>query len=299
MKRLFALVLVCALCLGSAALAAEWGEGLSPSQPYKGVRAVDLTKEFGYWVFYPSQAQSGKMYAKRFCDVLEVYMPDPGVQLGKGTATLWNAESQPVCVIDFENPEQVQLREMEEEELQSLMWGSGVCLEMYLPISLGMNEEYYVTFEKGVMTTNEGKVECQFIPYDESKPVLQQYWSPMLSDDYGIGSLCYSAAPAEGEEETSEEEAPAVEYKYDPVTGDVLNFDVTLGGDAVVAVMYSENDSVYFDTMELSETGHVTGTITNDDVRWGVVFLDAENNVLQNMDMSPIKDRAAESAENE
>lgn len=295
MKRLFALILVCVLCLGSAALAAEWGEGLSPAKPYQGAREIDLTKQFGYWVFYPSQMQNGKMYAKRFCDVLEVYMPDPNVALGKGTATLWDADNQPVCVIDFSNPDQVQLRDMEEQELENLIWGSGVCLEMFLPISLAFDTEYYVTFEKGVLTTNGGKVECQFIPYDESKPVLEQYWSPMLSDDFGIGSLYYCAAPEEAEEEETEEaEAAADEPKYNPVKGDILNFDVVLGGEAVVAVMYSENDSVYFETMEYDASGHVTGVITDDDVRWGVVFIDADNNVLLNMDMSPIKDRGAE-----
>ena len=284
MKKLFALLLVCAMCLGSTAIAAEWGEGLSPSKPYQGVPEVNLSEKFGYWVFYPSQLQNGKMYASYFCDVLEVYMPDTGVQIGQGSVTLWDADDQPVCVIDVTNPEAAQLRNLEEEELNWLMWGSGVCLELYLPISLEIGKEYYVTFDKGVMNTNNGKVECQFIPHDDSKPATAQYWSPMLVGDFGISGLYYSAPAEEAAEdeeaETTEatEEAAAPAPKYHPVTGDTVNFDIVVGGDAVAAVLYSENNSVYFDTMEFEESGHVTGTIMDDDVRWGVVFVDADNN---------------------
>lgn len=282
MKKLFALALVCALCLGSAALAAEWGEGLSPAKPYQGVPEVNLNEKFGYFVVYPSQKKDGRMYAHYFCDVLEVYMPDEGVEIGSGTVTLWDADSQPVCVLDVTDPAQAELRPMEEDEMNWMMWGSGVCLELFLPVSLEMNKEYYVTYEEGILTTNHGNVKCQHIPYDSTRPAIEQYWSPMLAGDFGISGLYYSA-PAEEEPAEDGEEAEATAEatagpKYKPAKGDLVNFDIVLGGDAAAAVVYSENNSVFFEIPEYTESSHVTGTVIGDDVTWGVVFVDADNN---------------------
>ena len=307
MKKLFMLLLVCALCLGSTAIAAEWREGLSPAQPYSGVPELNLKETFGYCFFYPSQVNA-KMNVSYFCDVLEIYMPNPDVRIGEGTVTLWDADNQQVCTMDVSDPEEAQLRDLEEEELEWLMWGTGDCLELYLPISLEIGKGYYVTIDEGIMV-NGNNIKCPQIPVVEGKPLENQHWVPVLNGDFGISNLYYSAAPAEESdegEEAAEEAAPAP--KYHPVTGDIVHFDILVGGDAVAAVLYSENNSVLFDTIEFETSGHVTGVITDDDVRWGVVFVDADNNPViidettetrAVFAMNPDSRGAVEAAENE
>lgn len=301
MKKLIALVLVCMLCLAGTAFAAEWPEGLSPAKPTNLKPEVDLDKNIGYWLPFP---RSG-LPAESFCDVLELYMPNPDIELGEGTATLWNADGE-VCVLDFSDPTQVELRDLEEVELVDLHWGSGKCLEMHLPISLKFDENYYVTMDEGVLTSRGGKVKSMPIPYSDKVDITEQYWTPMISGDYGISGLYYStpatgaadATGATGEEievegaiegaVEGEAATAAGEPKYNPVKGDVLNFDVVLGGDVTYAIMRSENNSVYFDTLEYGQSGHVTGTITGDKPEWGVVFLDADGAVVDYMSLGAI-----------
>lgn len=298
MKKLIALVLVCMLCLAGTAFAAEWPEGLSPAKPTNLKPEVDLDKNIGYWLPFP---RSG-LPAESFCDVLELYMPNPDIELGEGTATLWNADGE-VCVLDFSDPTQVELRDLEEVELVDLHWGSGKCLEMHLPISLKFDENYYVTMDEGVLTSRGGKVKSMPIPYSDKVSITEQYWTPMISGDYGISGLYYStpangAADAAGEEVEGAiegEAAPAAgEPKYNPVKGDVINFDVVLGGDATYAIMRSENNSVYFDTLEYGQSGHVTGTITGDDMNWGVVFLNEEGAVLDYINLAAVQETPVE-----
>ena len=311
MKKLIALVLVCVFCMATA-YAAEWPEGTSPAKPSNLKPEVDLTKTIGYWLPFPRAG----LPAECFCDVLELYMPNPDIALGEGTATLWNAEGE-VAKIDFSDPDQVELRELEEVELTAMHWGCGVCLEMHLPVSLKFDEQYYVTMDEGVLTSNGGAVKSMPIPYSDKVPLEEQYWTPAVVGDYGIGSLYYSdapEAPAETEatgddaEEAAEEEpaateAPAepaepAEPKYNPVKGDIIHFDLLLGGDAKTAVMYSENDSVFFETLEYTESSPVTATIKDDDLNWGVVFLDESGDVLDYINLG-IAQAAAEAEEAE
>ena len=211
MKKLVALILVCLLCMATTAFAAEWAEGLSPAKPSNLKPAVDLNTTVGYWLPFP---RSG-LPAERYCDVLELYMPNPDVALGEGTATLWNADGE-VAKVDFADPDQVEMRDLEEEELEIMHWGSGVCIEMHLPVSLAFGETYYVTMDEGTITSNGGKTKSMQIPYTDQLPLEEQYWTPSVTGDFGVGGLYYSAAPAEPtdeEEEAAEpaEEAPAEE----------------------------------------------------------------------------------------
>lgn len=66
-----------------------------------------------------------------------------------------------------------------------------------------------------------------------------------------------------------------------PDKGDIVHFDLVMGGDAVYAIPYSENGSVEFETVEFTESTHVTGTVVGDDVQWGVVFLNDESDVIR------------------
>ena len=291
MKRLFAVVLVGLLCATSA-LAAEWGEGLGPDQPLPGVRKLDLTKEMGYSYTYPKPG----LPVEHFCNVLEIYLPREDIELGEGHAHLYDSTDTEIVDIDFANPDQVELRVQQENELVAKKWGSGVCIEMHLPVSLKYDESYYVLMDLNCFTGCEGKVSN----YDLTK---KDQWTPVFQGDYGVNSLFYfaPAAPVEGEQAGEEAvEEPAVaetldeavegtepveeqlgEPKYNPVTGDKIHFDLVLGGDAKTAVIFSENDSVLVSQQDYTESSPVTLTITKNDLDWGVVFLNDKDEVIQ------------------
>jgi hypothetical protein len=298
MKRLLAMVLICLLC-GTGALAAEWAEGLGPEQPLPGVPKIDLSKEMGYDYTYPS----AKLKVKYFCNVLEIYLPREDVELGEGHAHLYDSTDTEIVDIDFANPDQVELRVQQENELVAKKWGSGVCIEMHLPVSLKFNESYYVLMDLNCFTAGENHVSN----YDLTK---KDQWTPAMEGDFGIESLFYFTPPAPPEEEEGEEteaveeeteeavegnpfdksmasdaEAPVEEVlgepKYNPVTGDKVHFDLVLGGDAKTAVIFSENDSVLVHQQDYTESSSVTLTITKDDLDWGVVFLDEKDEVIQ------------------
>ena len=300
MKRLLALVLVCLLCATSA-LAAEWAEGLGPDQPLPGVPKIDLSKEMGYDYTYPS----AKLKVKYFCNVLEIYLPREDIELGEGHAHLYDSTDTEIADIDFANPDQVELRVQQENELVAKKWGSGVCIEMHLPVSLKFNESYYVLMDLNCFTAGENHVSN----YDLTE---KTQWTPVLESDFGIEGLFYFTPPAPPEEEEGEaaepvEEAPEAaaeanpfeksmvteeteaapveeelgEPKYNPVTGDKIHFDLVLGGDAKTAVIFSENDSVLVSQQDYTESSPVTLTITKDDLDWGVVFLNDKDEVIQ------------------
>ena len=129
MKRLLAMVLIGLFC-ATGAFAAEWGEGLGPDQPLPGVRKLDLNREMGYSYTYPRPGLEVSYY----CNVLEIYLPREDIALGDGHAHLYDSTGE-VADIDFANPDQVHLRPQQESELAAKKWGSGVCIEMYLPVS--------------------------------------------------------------------------------------------------------------------------------------------------------------------
>jgi len=300
MKRLLAVVLVCLLCATNA-LAAEWAEGLGPDQPLPGVPKIDLSKEMGYDYTYPS----AKLKVKYFCNVLEIYLPREDIELGEGHAHLYDSTDTEIVDIDFANPDQVELRVQQENELVAKKWGSGVCIEMHLPVSLKFNESYYVLMDLNCFTAGENHVSN----YDLTE---KTQWTPVLESDFGIEGLFYFTPPAPPEEEegeaaeaveeapeetveenpfeksmVSEEAAPVEEEeelgepKYNPVTGDKIHCDLVLGGDAKTAVIFSENDSVLVSQQDYTESSPVTLTITKDDLDWGVVFLNDKDEVIQ------------------
>lgn len=298
MKKLLAMVLVCLLCATSA-FAAEWAEGLGPEQPLPGVPKIDLSKEMGYDYTYPS----AKLKVKYFCNVLEMYLPREDIELGEGHAHLYDSTDTEIVDIDFANPDQVELRVQQESELVAKKWGSGVCIEMHLPVSLKFNESYYVLMDLNCFTAGENHVSN----YDLTE---KTQWTPVLEGDFGIESLFYFTPPAppeeaEGEEAEAAEEAPEEaaegnpfeksmvaeeeapveeelgEPKYNPVTGDKIHFDLVLGGDAKTAVIFSENDSVFVQQQDYTESSPVTLTVTKDDLDWGVVFLNDKDEVIQ------------------
>ena len=71
-----------------------------------------------------------------------------------------------------------------------------------------------------------------------------------------------------------------------PDVGDKVFFDIVIGGDAVLAVLYSDNGSVEFDEIEYTQSGPVQGTVTGEDVQWGVAFYDANDYIFDTIDFS-------------
>ena len=272
MKKLIALILVCLICLTSA-YAAEWREGLSPEKPSTHMQKVDFKTTLGYFVMWPTP----KFPALRFCDVLEMYLPRDDIELGEGKITLYDDDGE-IAVMDCADPSQVELRLLEESELTDHMWGCGCCMEVHLPVSLEFDKNYYVFMDEG----------CLVDPVNGTKSLplnSPTQWNPLLKDEFGVGGLRYLKPADEGEK---------AETTFTPVVGDTVQFDLKLGGDATEAVVFSENDSVYFEPFQFTESGTITGTVTGDDVSWGIIFLDAEG--LQ-LDMLTLKRDAAGEAE--
>ena len=142
MKKLVALILVCMLCAATG-YAAEWVEGRSASQPYAGVPEVKLDKTMGYIMLFPRT----KMPAERFCDILEIYLPREDLALGEGSLTLFD-ENGEVAKLSFADADSVEMRLLEESELEGLMWGGGMCIEVHLPMSLRFDTAYYVLMDE-------------------------------------------------------------------------------------------------------------------------------------------------------
>ena len=278
MKKLLALLMAC-LMLTSAAMAAEWADGLSAAKPYEGLREVDLTKTMGYIMLYPRTKLPAKLYGDR----LQISLPRDDVELGEGTLRVYTSEGEEYCAVDFSDGESVEVRPLTEAELKGLIWGGGVCVDIRLPRTLGVGQDYYVLMDEGCFTAQDGRLPSLGIAAIEA-------WTPVVAGDYGVGGLMYTApveAPEPQDEEAGEtEEAPAPEVHLNPEAGDVITFDLTMGGDAAAAVIFSENDSVRFDEMEYTSSAAVTGTVTQLPLNWGVVFLSESGEVLAQVDLS-------------
>ena len=292
MKKLMAILMIFALFV-SAACAAEWPEGRSAAQPYAGVPEVDLTQTLGYTMVYPRP----KLPAHLYCDALEFYLPREDIKTNEGILTLYSAEGEVLAQVDFADETVAGVRKLNDTELEKLLWGGGVCVYARLPKSLEFGKSYYVMMDEKCFTSEDGGVFSLAISDAEA-------WTPVLEGDYGVSGLYYSAAPVipepeepeEGEEgdeeeteetpeptEIPEEEEGEIEYKLQPEKGDRITFDLVLGGDATTAVIFSENDSVWFDTLEYTESSHVVGSITKKDLNWGVVFLTDRGEVVDSL----------------
>ena len=276
-------ILVLASCLGillaAGSASADWEEGRSPAQPYAGVPEVNLDETMGYIMLYPRE----KMPAEHFCGALEIYLPREDITASDGTLTLYHDKDK-IASVSFVDSEEVVIRPLDEEELDGLMWGGGTCIEIHLPVSLTMGENYYVTMTEGCFTAADGKVKS--LPADG-----KDTWIPVVTGDFGVNGLYYSVGSGEEAEGETEAEGPSeaeepenIEYTIAPGAGDELTFDLLMGGDAVSAVVYSENGSVEFPVSEFTESGPVRGYVAGSDVSWGIVFLDKNGDVLDVID---------------
>ena len=252
MKKIIALVLI-SMLFATAAQAATWPEGRSAARPYEGTTEVDLTTTMGYILLHP---RANVMPASSFCDTLTIYLPREDIKLAQGTARLYRGKEE-VASFDFTDPTHTHLRKLTEAELERLMWGGGVCVEMFLDVSLTIGEDYYVLMDEGCFTTTDETLKSLAITNPDA-------WKITVTGDFGVNGLFYAAPVEEGQQSVA-----SIQHNV----GDEIHFDLLMGGDAKTAVVYSDNDSVAFDARTFEESGAVTGVVTQKDLRWGVVFL--------------------------
>ena len=270
MKKMmvWALLLVM-LCVGMAQ-AAEWTEGRSPSQPSAGVSEVDLNEIMGYMMFYPST----KMPKDYGCQRVFIYLPREDVKAGKGTLYLVDLDNnEQVWSTSMDNSEAVRQRPITDGELNSLLWGGGTCFEVRLPKTLALGKNYFVNMTRDCIVTTDGNVDNPEVGGTDA-------WAINIGGDFGVSNMEYRRPLEDG---TYEEQI------MKPQVGDEIRFDLVLGGEAAMAVVYAYNNSVDFIQQTYTESCEVIGSVTSDNVGWGVVFMDAAGNPIQDTD-DPVLD---------
>lgn len=263
MKKLVAFVLVTLLLCTTVALAEGWGDGKSPSKPYPTLPEVDLDLQFGYMMLYP-QANFAAEYA---CQRLYVYVPREDVVVGEGTLYLRAENGDLILETAMTNADVVRQRTITPEELVGLIWGGGTCFEIRVPKSLTLGATYFVNMESGCLVTEGGVKSTQIGGTDQ--------WRFTVTGDFGVSNMEYRRPLENGK---YEKEIVA------PQAGDEIRFDLVLGGEAAYAALYSNTESVDFPTATYTESGEIIGSVMDDSPDWGVIFLDAQGNVLDQVE---------------
>ncbi len=302
-KKWAACLICMLLVLGTlTATAATWQQGTSPSQPYLGRPAADLTKSLGYYMIYPRV----KAPAYQYCDNLVIYLPREDVTVGTGKLYLYNGNGELVETVDCAESGRVVIEPMSEAELTSLMWGGGVAVRFKLLTSLIYNQRYYVEMEIG----------CIMTPQNRTNAAIEgtEKWQPVLAGDFGISGRYFKqnedidlamVGPGFQQEETGEIEEDEEEdliiadetevandngLKLAPEKGDTVDFDLFFGGDAVTAVVYCPANTFYFQQIEytaadinpLTGMAHVHGKQMADEPGdLGVFFLNGNGKVIR------------------
>ena len=268
-----AIVLALALMmLVSVAQAAEWAEGTSPSQPYPGVPKINLEEQIGYMMFYPKDKpeQGVKLGVENACQRLYIYLPREDVKAGSGTFYLCSEEVKrgELWKTAMNNTAAVTQRPITEEELDSLLWGSGTCFEIKLPQTLELGTTYFINMERGCIITDSG--------VDNPEVGGTDAWRFQLEGEWGVSKMTYRRPLGGGKYE---------EDQLTPQAGDEIRFDLVLGGDAVAAVVNRfQDESVEFEEQYFTESCEVTGIVTKENPQWFVTFLDASGNALNRVE---------------
>ena len=264
MKRLMVLVLVVVMLCAGMAQAAEWRDGLSASQPYVGVRPVNLSEHMGYMMFYPS----ANMAAEYACQRLFIYLPREDVHAGTGMLYLCSVEdNKQIWSTPMNNAAAVEQREITEEELNGLLWGGGTCFEVVLPKSLEFGKNYFVNMERNCIVTNDGRVDNPEVGGTDA-------WSFSLQGEFGVSGMEYRRLQPDGSYE---------EGIITPQAGDEIHFELILGGNATMAAVYAFN-GVDFQTTSFTASCEVIGSVDAEFPMWGVMFLDAQGNEVDRVE---------------
>ena len=256
MKRVAIWMLILLLACAGVAQAAEWPEGLGPSKPYLNMPELDLSEQLGYMMFYPDV----KMSVETVCQRLYIYLPREDVKAASGTFYLLTEEDGEVWRTTL-NGAAVTQREITEDELDGLLWGGGTCFEIQLPRSLELGKTYFVNMERSCIVSTGGAQNVQIGGKDS--------WRFTVDGDYGVSGMAYLRR-----------QEPVLQ----PKAGDSISFTIVLGGDAKSAAVYQYDDSVDFLTTSFTTTCEVTGNVDSDAPHWGVIFLDAEGNILKKVE---------------
>ena len=249
-----ALWLMIALVLFMGTARADWYEGTGPSKPYTGVPEVNLSEKIGYMMFYPSEG----MPAAHACQHLMIYLPREDVVAGEGTLILFDADGREVWRTEMNSGEAVAQRSLTEGELDGLMWGGGTCFDIRLPRSLALGQTYFLNMTRGCVVSLDGVESLQAGGTDS--------WRFTVEGDFGVSGMAYRRPLEKGRYE---------EDLLTPQVGDEIRFDLTLG-DAAMAVLFSNNQSVDFLQTMWTEDAEVVGTVTGPQPSWGVIFLDQQ-----------------------
>ena len=217
---LFLVILGIALCL-PAAQAQAWPPGRSPAQPYEGVPEVDLKTRLGYIMLFPRE----KVPTEFFCDRLELFLPRDDVTQGEGKLRLYTGKRDLVIEVSFQD-ESVVKRPLTEEEMIGLMWGGGVCFEVRLPVSLTLNQDYYVEMDAGCIVAADGSSKNPAVRAKDA-------WTPRVTGDYGISGLTYAPAPEPSEAAAAAADAPLPDATR--TAPDAAEPDADAAKDALVA----------------------------------------------------------------
>ena len=257
MKRIAALLLAAlVLCVGAAQ--AEWQEGTSPAKPYENMPEIDLSENLGYMMMFP-RTGNAIQYA---CQRLYIYLPREDVKAGNGMFLLHEGDAE-IWRTAMNNTEAITQRSINEAELEGLLWGGGTCFEIALPRTLELGKTYSVNMTRGCIVAENGVENVQVGGKDS--------WEITVEGDFGVSGMEYRRPKLGGAYE---------EQLLHPQAGDEIRFDLVLGGDAVVASIYDLNGSVEFNQTTFTASGEVIGEVVLENLSWGVVFLDSQNNVV-------------------
>lgn len=264
MKRLTAICLVLMMLCTATAYAAGWEDGLGPHKPYRTAREIDLTTQVGYMMFHPN-ANMSVAGAK----TLFIYLPREDVELNAdgGNFVIRSADQGEEYRIAVNDPKYVTLRPMIDWELEGLLFGGGVCVEITLPVSLRLGCTYYVDMDAGCIVVPNAET-----PITHEAMSGEEHWHFETIGDYGVSQLEYRRVNGSGEEET------VVGVAQD---GDTARFDLVLGGAAKSATLYKignpgDPEKIVFPTAVITESCEIIGQVTGEDPAWGVLFWDTE-----------------------
>lgn len=255
-KNLTAVAVLLAIliaALGAAAQGAAWSNGQSPSQPYKGVPPVDLTKKLGYMVLDPLNNEN----AGAALTSLKIYLPRADVKAGAGTLRIREKGAEaPLESISFADASRVTVSAIEPEALSWLYWESGVCFTVSLKTTPDADKTYAVSMDEGCIVV-EGAEGIQ-------NPALngEKGWTFTTNADAGVLSRLRSGSEA-------------------PKVGDSVAIEVKLGGSAVSAMVFCDTLAVTSEDLPLSATGALTARYDQaGKVKWGVALMDASGTLL-------------------
>lgn len=262
MKKFFAICLALMLLCASAS-AASWPEGLSPQKPYTGSPEVDFNETIGYMMLLPVNGETCRPGTM----TLKIFVPREDVQAGEGVLYLHSEEDDLVAEIAI-NAETMIARPMTEDELAAMLWGSGTLFEITMEKPLEANRHYIVQMSEGCIVSPD---------YDAVSPAIagKDVWTFNTVTNNYVDGLSFVRI-VDGKETAVKAE--------DAQVGDTAKFTVSMDENVVSAAIYCDSGALSTTTSYMEEGTEAavyfpaSGTVT-----WGVIFFNAEGEVIDNV----------------